>query len=141
MTTEPEWGPVEQADVRATRTAIEAYLNRADSASEQQLGGAQAAGLGGSSALAGDGGAAARGDRCIDDATAERIAREAWDAVQAVTPPPPDPETDAGPAQNRKEPKEVAERRQQAVAVVRGLQQLGYHLDEKLLPGPDMAAG
>ncbi|MET7542270.1 hypothetical protein [Streptomyces sp. NPDC005507] len=140
MATEPEWGPVEQTDVRAARTAIDACLNRRDSASEQQLGGA-AAGRGGSSALEGDGGAAARGDRRIDDATAERIAREAWDAVQAVTPPPPDPETDAGPAQNRKEPTEVAERRKQAIAVVRGLQQLGYHLDEKLLPGPDMAAG
>ncbi|MET7664864.1 hypothetical protein ABZS99_39705 [Streptomyces sp. NPDC005463] len=140
MTTEPERGPVEQADDRAARTAIDACLNRRDSASEQQLGGT-AAGRGGSSALEGDGGAAARGDRRIDDATAERIAREAWDAVQAVTPPPPDPGTDAGPAQNRKEPTEVAERRKQAIAVVRGLQQLGYHLDEKLLPGPDMAAG
>ncbi|MFD6888026.1 hypothetical protein [Streptomyces sp. NPDC059957] len=39
------------------------------------------------------------------------------------------------------EPPEVAERRAQANAITRGLQQLGYHRDETLLPGPGMAAG
>ncbi|KOX25664.1 hypothetical protein ADL06_18715 [Streptomyces sp. NRRL F-6491] len=81
------------------------------------------------------------GGRRIDDATAERIAREAWDAVSAATPPPPDPGTDRAPARGAREPAEVTELRGRAIAVARGLHQLGYHLDETLLPGPDMAAG
>lgn len=118
MTTEPERDPVETPEVRAARAAIDAYLNRTP------RGGADSG--------------ARQGDGRIDDRTAELVAREAWDAVMAVTPPPPDPATDPGPAV---EPPEVAERRGQAVAVVRGLQQLGHHLDETLLPGPDLAAG
>ncbi|WP_411107601.1 hypothetical protein [Streptomyces sp. cmx-4-9] len=115
MTTEPERDPGEPADVRAARAAIDAYLNRTDPSARTRS-----------------------ADGRIDDRTAELVAREAWDAVMAVTPPPPDPATDPGPAV---EPPEVAERRERAVAVVRGLQKLGHHLDETLLPGPDLAAG
>ncbi|MEV7728713.1 hypothetical protein AB0P15_28805 [Streptomyces sp. NPDC087917] len=122
MTTEPERDPVEPDDVRTARAAIDAYRSRTDPPPEQPEV---------------TGGARGTDDR-VDDQVAECIAREAWDAVIAVTPPPPDPATDPGPAV---EPPEVAERRAQAVAIVRGLRQLGYHLDESLLPGPDMAAG
>lgn len=122
MTTEPEQDPSESADVRAARTAIEAHLNRTGAPAADEP----------------EGGGVRPGGRRVDDRTAERIAREAWDAVGEATPPPPDPGTDRGGAA---EPPEVAERRREAVAVVRGLQELGYRLDETLLPGPDMAAG
>ncbi|WP_449479873.1 hypothetical protein [Streptomyces avidinii] len=121
MTTEPEPDRVEPDDVRAARAAIDAHLSRSDP-SPGHGGGAD--GL--------------RSDGRVDDQVADRIAREAWDAVIAVTPPPPDPATDPGPAV---EPPEVAERRARAIAIARGLQRLGYHLDESLLPGPGMAAG
>jgi hypothetical protein len=140
MTTEPDGDPVEPAQVRAARSAIEAYLS--GTGAEGNRLSRSAGGPPGPSEPA-TGGPPAGGDRRIDDATAERIAREAWDAVSAVTPPPPDPGSDPGPARTAKEeePAEVTERRRHAVAVVRGLQLLGYHLDETLLPGPDMAAG
>lgn len=121
MTTEPERGRIEPADVRAARAAIDAYLSRTDAAQKHHAS-ANTVGT----------------DGRVNDQVAECIARQAWDAVMAVTPPPPDPATDAGPAV---EPPQVAERRAQANAIVRGLQQLGYHLDETLLPGPGMAAG
>lgn len=68
-------------------------------------------------------------------------AREAWDAVQEATPPTPDPQTDTGPAEKGRSSRGLAERHSRAVSVARGLQELGYHLDETLRPGPDMAAG
>ncbi|MFF1411275.1 hypothetical protein ACFVX6_16050 [Streptomyces sp. NPDC058289] len=115
MTTEPEREPVDVADVHAAHAAIDAYLRRTDSAPERLPG---------------------RGR--VADGVAEAVAREAWDSVIAITPPPPDPATDPGPAV---EPPEVAERRAEAMAIARGLQLLGYRLDETLLPGPDIAAG
>ncbi|MFZ4302578.1 hypothetical protein ACOZE3_32305 [Streptomyces cinereoruber] len=130
MTTEPEGDRAESADVRAARAAIEAHLNRTTPPSEREPHAA------GSSASREE-----RGGRRIDDATAERIAREAWDAVLAATPPPPDPGTDPAPARGAREPAEVTELRARAIAVTRGLRELGHHLDETLLPGPDMAAG
>ncbi|MFJ4341505.1 hypothetical protein [Streptomyces sp. NPDC088915] len=128
MTTEPEGDRAGSADVRAARAAIESYLSRTGTGEKPP-----------EDAREGEG--ADPGDRRIDDATAERIAREAWDAVLAATPPPPDPGTDPAPARGAREPAEVTELRGRAIAVARGLHQLGYHLDETLLPGPDMAAG
>ncbi|CAM5677106.1 hypothetical protein SAVIM338S_07211 [Streptomyces avidinii] len=55
-----------------------------------------------------------------------------------VTPPPPHPATDPGPAV---EPPEVAECRAEAMSIARGLRLLDHPLDEILLPGPDIAAG
>ncbi|MGW9435455.1 hypothetical protein [Streptomyces sp. NPDC055607] len=132
MTTEPEGDRAGSADVRAARAAIESYLSRTGrggKAPEDAREGSR------------EGEDAAPGDRRIDDATAERIAREAWDAVLAATPPPPDPGTDPAPARGAREPAEVTELRGRAISVARGLHRLGYHLDETLLPGPDMAAG
>ncbi|MFJ4871587.1 hypothetical protein [Streptomyces sp. NPDC088757] len=128
MTTEPEGDRAGSADVRAARAAIESYLSRTgqDGKSPED---------------AREGEDTPPGDRRIDDATAERIAREAWDAVLAATPPPPDPGTDPAPARGAREPAEVTALRGRAIAVARGLHRLGYHLDETLLPGPDMAAG
>ncbi|MFF5636928.1 hypothetical protein [Streptomyces sp. NPDC012825] len=128
MTTEPEGDRAGSADVRAARAAIEAHLSRTDPGGKTT-----------DNARKGEDGAP--GDLRIDDATAERIAREAWDAVLAATPPPPDPGTDPAPARGAREPAEVTELRGRAIAVARGLHRLGYHLDETLLPGPDMAAG
>lgn len=128
MTTEPEGNPAESADVRAARAAIEAHLSRTEPGAAGSTGSPD-------SPEGRDGGSR------VDDATAERIAREAWDAVSAATPPPPDPGTDPAPARGAREPEEVTELRRRAIAVTRGLHQLGYHLDETLLPGPDMAAG
>ncbi|MET9932989.1 MULTISPECIES: hypothetical protein [unclassified Streptomyces] len=128
MTTEPEGDRAGSADVRAARAAIESYLSRTDPGGKAPEG-------------AREGEDTAPGDRRVDDATAERIAREAWDAVLAATPPPPDPGTDPAPARGAREPAEVTELRGRAIAVARGLHRLGYHLDETLLPGPDMAAG
>ncbi|MFF3214224.1 hypothetical protein ACFYYB_26570 [Streptomyces sp. NPDC002886] len=121
MTKESESDRVEPTDVHAAREAIDAYLSRADSSREH-----------------GVGEDAQRADGPVSDRIAELVAREAWDAVLVASPPPPDPAVDPGPAV---EPLKVAERRAQAVAIVRGLQALGYRLDETLLPGPDMAAG
>lgn len=135
MTTEPEGDRAESADVRAARAAIEAHLNRTDPAPEGEPHAA------GPSVPREDRGDTAQGVRRVDDATAERIAREAWDAVLAATPPPPDPGTDPAPARGVREPAEVTELRARAIAVTRGLRELGHHLDETLLPGPDMAAG
>ncbi|MEW1904644.1 MULTISPECIES: hypothetical protein [unclassified Streptomyces] len=133
MTTEPEGDPAESADVRAARAAIEAHLDRTDPAREREP---RTTG-----ALTSREEDTRDGGRRIDDATAERIAREAWDAVLAATPPPPDPGTDPAPARSAREPAEVTELRRRAIAVTRGLRELGHHLDETLLPGPDMAAG
>ncbi|MFC8172185.1 hypothetical protein ACFUJ0_21035 [Streptomyces sp. NPDC057242] len=137
MTTEPEGAPAESADVRAARAAIEAHLSRTDPEREPRAAGSSASP---ERPERPDGGAP-DGGRRIDDATAERIAREAWDAVLAATPPPPDPGTDPAPARGAREPAEVTELRRRAIAVTRGLRELGHHLDETLLPGPDMAAG
>ncbi|MFE5513234.1 hypothetical protein ACFQ9J_22130 [Streptomyces sp. NPDC056529] len=136
MTTEPEGDRAESADVRAARAAIEAHLRRTEPAREGE---SRAAGS--SAPPERPDGDARDGGRRIDDATAERIAREAWDAVLAATPPPPDPGTDPAPARSAREPAEVTELRRRAIAVTRGLRELGHHLDETLLPGPDMAAG
>ncbi|MFC8490105.1 hypothetical protein ACFUJU_04740 [Streptomyces sp. NPDC057235] len=140
MTTEPEGAPAESADVRAARAAIEAHLSRTDPEREPRAAGSSASPERPERPERPDGGAPGGGRR-IDDATAERIAREAWDAVLAATPPPPDPGTDPAPARGAREPAEVTELRRRAIAVTRGLRELGHHLDETLLPGPDMAAG
>ncbi|MFJ7126120.1 hypothetical protein [Streptomyces sp. NPDC098101] len=137
MTTAPEGNPAESADVRAARAAIEAHLSRTDPEREPDAAGA----TGSPASPEGRDEGGRDGGRRVDDATAERIAREAWDAVAAATPPPPDPGTDPAPALGAREPEEVTELRRRAIAVARGLHQLGYHLDETLLPGPDMAAG
>ncbi|MFD3571142.1 NAD-binding protein, partial [Streptomyces sp. NPDC058667] len=139
MTTAPEGDPVEPGDVRAARSAIEAYLSRAAPEGEHHPPRGADRPEGERLPRGADG--PAGGERRIDDATAERIAREAWDAVSAATPPPPDPDSDAGPARMTEEPAEVTERRNEAIAIARGLRLLGYHLDETLRPGPDMAAG
>jgi hypothetical protein len=73
------------------------------------------------------------------DRVAECVAREAWDAVQDVMPPPPDssdgrPERAAGRM-------ERTEQHERACRIARGLRELGHHLDETLMPGPGMAAG
>ncbi|MFJ3582947.1 hypothetical protein ACIPPS_12070 [Streptomyces sp. NPDC090127] len=122
----PDNGPAESADAREARRAIDDHLGR--TAAHEEL------------ARWRDGGR-------IDDRTAEDVARAAWDAVQDATPPPPSP-TDAtppppqaGPAEKTARSPERAERHRRAVAVALGLRELGYHLDETLLPGPDMAAG
>ncbi|MFE9407149.1 hypothetical protein ACFYNY_36160 [Streptomyces sp. NPDC006530] len=138
MTAETERSGDESADVREARLAIDAYLRRT-SAGTHQAGAAghlaeQDADAGGRPSQGGG-----RVDGRVDDAVAERVAREAWDAVQDATPPPPDPE--AGPAEKTSQSPERAELHRKAVAIARGLQALGYHLDETLLPGPDMAAG
>ncbi|MCT9093548.1 hypothetical protein N4G70_32465 [Streptomyces sp. ASQP_92] len=140
MTAETERSGDESADVREARLAIDAYLRRT-SAGTHQAGAADP--LAEHGADAGVGGRPSQGggrvDGLVDDAVAERVAREAWDAVQDATPPPPDPE--AGPAEKTSQSPERAELHRKAVAIARGLQALGYHLDETLLPGPDMAAG
>ncbi|MCX5384488.1 hypothetical protein [Streptomyces sp. NBC_00083] len=128
MTTEAETTGDESADVQEARRAIEEYLSRGPARTPRD--GADT----GRAAPAGGG-----IDRSIDDSAAALIAREAWDAVQDATPAPPHPE--AGPAEKTRMSPERAERHRRAVAVARGLRELGYHLDETLLPGPDMAAG
>ncbi|MEU9098415.1 hypothetical protein [Streptomyces sp. NPDC048361] len=120
MTTETEDTGDESADAREARRAIEEYLSRGAARTDQSEGSAGRPGQ-------------------ADDRVAECVAREAWDAVQDATPAPPDPE--AGPAEKTEMSPERAELHRRAVAVARGLRELGYHLDETLLPGPDMAAG
>ncbi|MFE9410549.1 hypothetical protein ACFYN0_17420 [Streptomyces sp. NPDC006704] len=112
MTTETEHGGSESANAQEARAAIDAYLSRTSA----RPAGAEA-----------------------DDHVAESVAREAWDAVQDATPPPPDP--GAGPVEKTEPSPQRAELHRKAVAIARGLRELGYHLDETLLPGPDMAAG
>ncbi|MFG3280453.1 hypothetical protein [Streptomyces sp. NPDC048111] len=128
MTAETEHGPDESANVREARRAIEEYLSRTSGDPRRR----------GAGAGSGADGQPTAGDR-IDDRVAECVAREAWDAVQEATPPPPDPE--AGPAEKTEPSPERAELHRRAVAIARGLQELGHHLDETLRPGPDMAAG
>ncbi|MFI9111641.1 hypothetical protein [Streptomyces venezuelae] len=118
MTPEPEHGPAESADAREARQAIEDHLGHAGTQEELSRW---------------------RNSGRIDDRIAEAVAGAAWDAVQDATPPPPSPQ--AGPAEKTEQSPERAERHRRAVAVARGLRELGYHLDETLLPGPDMAAG
>lgn len=135
MTTESDLGSAGSGDVREARRAIEAFLARTapghgeepdlpqsqdpDADVERRRGGAR-----------------------VDDRVAEQVAREAWDAVQDVTPPAPDPaQADAGPAAQGGPSPELAERHRRAIAITRGLLELGYHLDETLRPGPDMTAG
>ncbi|MEU3459272.1 hypothetical protein ABZ721_04855 [Streptomyces sp. NPDC006733] len=74
-----------------------------------------------------------------DDRVAECVAREAWDAVQDVTPPPPD--SSGGQPERRAGQVEQTEQHDRACRIARGLRELGHHLDETLLPGPGMAAG
>ncbi|MFB8272905.1 hypothetical protein ACFC96_40840 [Streptomyces sp. NPDC055955] len=118
MTAEPEHGPAESADVREARRAIDEHMGRAGT--DEEL-------------------ARWKDSGRIDDRVAEEVARAAWDAVQDVTPPPPSPRS--GPVEKSVPSPQRAERHRRAVAVARGLRELGYHLDETLLPGPDMAAG
>ncbi|MFE9118953.1 hypothetical protein [Streptomyces sp. NPDC007172] len=134
MTSEPERGTDESNDVREARLAIAEYVRRTGTPARPD----------GSTSPEGELDTAASPESAkdsdrIDDRTAEDVARAAWDAVQDATPPPPDP--GAGPAEKTDQSPELAERHRRAVAIARGLQQLGYHLDETLLPGPDMAAG
>ncbi|MEU9192398.1 hypothetical protein [Streptomyces hundungensis] len=142
MTAETERSGDESADVHEARLAIDAYMRRT-SARTQQEGAAGPLADQGAGAGAGGGGRPGqddgRVDDRVDDRVAECVAREAWDAVQDATPPPPDPE--AGPSEKTTQSPERAELHRRAVAIARGLQALGYHLDETLLPGPDMAAG
>ncbi|MFF5933401.1 hypothetical protein [Streptomyces sp. NPDC012508] len=118
MTATPNNGPTESANVRVARRAIDDYLGRTAAAEDL---------------------ARWRDSGRIDDKLAEDVARAAWDAVQDATPPPPSPQ--AGPAEKTTQSPERAERHRRAGAVALGLRELGYHLDETLLPGPDMAAG
>ncbi|MEU3607280.1 hypothetical protein AB0E83_17830 [Streptomyces sp. NPDC035033] len=118
MTAEPEDHRPESDDVRAARRAVEEHLAR--TADEEQANRWRETGR-------------------VDDRVAEEVARAAWDAVQEVTPPPPSPQ--AGPAERAERSPERAERHRRAVAVARGLRELGHSLDETLLPGLDMAAG
>ncbi|MFJ9342999.1 hypothetical protein ACIRP0_27435 [Streptomyces sp. NPDC101733] len=136
MTTEPERGPSESLDVREARLAIEAYLGRAHGPASGNAPSARDR----AQEAAGDV-PAGRENSLFDDGAAERVARQAWDAVLAVTPPPPDPAVDPGPIDGHVESAELLERRRHAERVARGLQELGYRLDETLLPGPGMAAG
>ncbi|MEU6946497.1 hypothetical protein ABZ957_14895 [Streptomyces sp. NPDC046316] len=119
MTAAPNNGPTESANVREARRAIDDCLGRTAAAAEDL--------------------ARWRDSGRIDDNLAEDVARAAWDAVQDATPPPPSPRS--GPAEKTSQSPERAERHRRAVAVALGLRELGYHLDETLLPGPDMAAG
>ncbi|MFD3717843.1 hypothetical protein [Streptomyces sp. NPDC058674] len=123
LTTEPAPGPADSSDVREARLAVDPFLARTPPRSE--------------------GGPERRRTPTgqIDDRTAEQVAREAWDAVQDATPPAPDPATDTGPADAGRPSPEHTERHRRAVAIARGLQELGYPLNETLRPGPDMAAG
>ncbi|CAM5279126.1 hypothetical protein SXANM310S_03076 [Streptomyces xanthochromogenes] len=134
MTSEPERSTDESTDVREARRAIEEYLRR--TGTPARPGGST--GPDGQVDAAGSPETAKDGGR-VDDRTAEAVARAAWDAVQDATPPPPDPA--AGPAEKTEQSPELAELHRRAVAIAHGLQALGYHLDETLLPGPDMAAG
>ncbi|WP_392896400.1 hypothetical protein [Streptomyces sp. LN699] len=135
MTTQPgPRGAADSGDVHEARLAIDAFLART---SPEQDG-----------SLTGPGGVGPGADLerwrttgLIDDRVAEQVAREAWDAVQEATPPPPDPEADAEPTDRGRPSRELAERHRQAVSIARGLLELGHHLDETLRPGPDMAAG
>ncbi|MBT2445147.1 hypothetical protein J7E93_34705 [Streptomyces sp. ISL-36] len=134
MTAEPEHSPAESADVREARRAIGDHLGRAAAAAER---GEAADADRGRSAVADLARWRERGR--IDDRLAEEVARAAWDAVQDATPPPPSPE--AGPTEKTRPSPERAELHRRAVSVARGLRELGYHVDDTLLPGPDMAAG
>ncbi|MFJ6700659.1 hypothetical protein ACIQM4_32070 [Streptomyces sp. NPDC091272] len=125
MTTESDLGSAGSGDVRQARQAVEEFLARTQSPDrEAQLEQWRESGR-------------------VDDQVAEQVARDAWDAVQDATPPAPDPVEGAdtgAPSQDPPSP-ELAQRHRRAIAVARGLQELGYHLDETLRPGPDMAAG
>ncbi|MEU3499598.1 hypothetical protein ABZ726_02110 [Streptomyces hundungensis] len=136
MTAETERSGDESADVHEARLAIDAYMRRTSARTQQQ---GAAGPLAEQGAGAGGGGRPGQDESRVDDRVAECVAREAWDAVQDATPPPPDPE--AGPSEKTTQSPERAELHRRAVAIARGLQALGYHLDETLLPGPDMAAG
>lgn len=135
MTSEPERGTDESNDIREARLAIAEYLGRRGTTPTRPDGSTSPDSELGTAARP----EAAQDSDRIDDRTAADVARAAWDAVQDATPPPPDP--GAGPAEKTDQSPELAERHRRAVAIARGLQQLGYHLDETLLPGPDMAAG
>ncbi|MFF7178281.1 hypothetical protein [Streptomyces sp. NPDC008121] len=153
--------PTESADAREARMAVEEYLRRTG-----MSGRPDDPGRSGLSTGAGDQGpavpsAGGRGSTAdaatgtespaphtgapIDDRVADAVAREAWDAVTAATPPPPSPVEGGTPGEGRDgaaaEPAEVAELRRRATAIARGLRELGCRLDDTLLPGPDMAAG
>ncbi|MGW8330062.1 hypothetical protein ACWGLE_19440 [Streptomyces sp. NPDC055897] len=134
MTPEPERSTDESPDVQEARLAIEEYLSRTRRSARPD----ESTEAGGRRSADGNSGSSEDGGR-FDDRMAESIARAAWDAVQDATPPPPDPA--AGPAEKTEQPPELAELHRRAVAIARGLRELGYHLDETLLPGPDMAAG
>ncbi|AYG78848.1 hypothetical protein DWB77_00957 [Streptomyces hundungensis] len=136
MTAETERSGDESADVHEARLAIDAYMRRTSARTQQE---GAAGPLADQGAEAGGGERPGQDDDRVDDRVAECVAREAWDAVQDATPPPPDPE--AGPSEKTTQSPERAELHRRAVAIARGLQALGYHLDETLLPGPDMAAG
>ncbi|WP_328314794.1 hypothetical protein OG432_33955 [Streptomyces sp. NBC_00442] len=134
MTKETERTGDESADAQEARRAIDAYLSRRAASAQEREGAEYAA-----DREPGTGGPPGRAGGRIGDDIAECVAREAWDAVQDATPAPPDP--GAGPAEKTEMSPERAELHRRAVAVARGLRELGYHLDETLLPGPDMAAG
>ncbi|MEU3062670.1 hypothetical protein AB0P12_13860 [Streptomyces subrutilus] len=132
MTTEPELGAAGSADsddVREARLAIDAFLTGGSAGHGEVPAGTDLERW--------------RATGRIDDRLAAQVAGAAWDAVQDATPPAPDPSTDPGPDPTVESgpSAELAARHRRAVAVARGLAQLGYHLDETLRPGPDMAAG
>ncbi|MFG2720574.1 hypothetical protein ACGFW5_20070 [Streptomyces sp. NPDC048416] len=141
MTMDTEHNGNESADAQEARRALDDYVRRTSARTRQDEGagplGVTEPGSVGVTEPA-PGGLSPAGGR-VDDHVAESVAREAWDAVQDATPAPPDPE--AGPAEKTDLSPERAELHRRAVAIARGLRELGYHLDETLLPGPDMAAG